>query len=110
MRAIDDEEESIAGCTQWGKKEFVFTVNIALHNIHDWVENFELLIHEMGHFREQSNAHCVTGFYEACNMMSAKLAQLALTQPRLFRGTSTSFLPEKFKVAPVDVEQIAASE
>ena len=110
VRAIDDEEESIAGCTQWGKKEFVFTVNIALHNIHDWVENFELLIHEMGHFREQSNAHCVTGFYEACNMMSAKLAQLALTQPRLFRGTSTSFLPEKFKVAPVDVEQIAASE
>ncbi|MGA7222550.1 MAG: hypothetical protein WBX16_06805 [Candidatus Acidiferrales bacterium] len=103
VRAMDDEEESLLGCTQWGKKEFVFTVNIGIHNIHDWTENIELLIHELAHFREQSNAHCVIGFYEAVTTIGAKLAQLAIQKPRLFRGIETSFLPEKF----VRVSQLA---
>jgi hypothetical protein len=108
VRAMDDEKESLLGCTQWGKKEFVFTINIGIHNIHDWTENIELLIHELAHFREQSNAHCVIGFYEAVTTIGAKLAKLAIQKPRLFRGIETSFLPEKYALVPYEPREKAA--
>jgi hypothetical protein len=108
VRAIDDPNADIKGCTQWGKKEFVFTINIGLHNVHDWPDNYDLLIHEIAHFREQSNAHLLEGFWRASSVIGAKLAQLALTQPRLFKGTSATFAPEEFKKVPVDTERLKA--
>jgi hypothetical protein len=100
VRAIDDENADIKGCTQWGKKEFVFTINIGLHNVHDWPDNYDLLIHEIAHFREQSNAHLLEGFWRASSVIGAKLAQLALAQPRLFKDTKASFTPEVYKKFP----------
>ena len=97
VRATDDEDADIKGCTQWGKKEFVFTVNVGIHNIHDWVSNYDLLIHEFAHFREQSNAHLLEGFWRASSIIGAKLAHLCLQKPKLFKGTGTMFSPEKYK-------------
>jgi hypothetical protein len=97
VRAIDDEDAPLLGCTQWGKKEFVFTINIGLQNVHDWVANYDLLIHEFAHFREQSNAHLLEGFWRASSVIGAKLGQLALHNKKLFEGTGTAFSPEKYK-------------
>jgi hypothetical protein len=98
VRAIDDEDAPHLGCTSWGKKEWVLTINVGLHNVHDWVANYDLLIHEFAHFREQSNAHLLEGFWRASSVVGAKLAQLAIQKPRLFKGTGTSFSPEKYKM------------
>ena len=108
VRAIDDPDENLAACTEWGKKQFVFTINIGAHNIHDWAENYSVMIHELAHFREQSNDHLVRDFWGALEIIGAKLAQLALQKPKLFKGTTAEFSPEKYKTF-VDVA-VAASE
>ena len=82
----DDDELKFEACTRWGKKEFVFTVNLAYHNIHDWAANKALIIHEFAHFREQSNAHLLAGFWRASEIIGSKLTLLAESNPGLFRG------------------------
>ena len=106
VRAIDDADQKMDGCTVWGKKEFVFTVNIAHHNVHDWSENLDLLIHEFAHFREQSNAHLLESFWRAEATFGAKLAQLALSKPKLFKGIEVNFAPEN--IAEAESQAVAA--
>ncbi len=82
---IEDSDIGFQGCTKrWKKDSYVFEINLAFHNIDDPQENYELLLHEMAHHREQSNDHLNHAFYEALNELGARLAQLALKQPDLF--------------------------
>lgn len=97
IRMCDDDELKFEACTRWGKKEFVFTVNLAYHNIHDWAANKALIIHEFAHFREQSNAHLLAGFWRASEIIGSKLTLLAESNPGLFRGTGSAFKPERYK-------------
>jgi hypothetical protein len=98
VRVCDDESLPLRGCTEWGKKQFVVTVNTAHHNEHDWVANFDLLVHEFAHFREQSNSHMSEGFWRAATVIGAKLSHLVTQQPKLFKGTGSGFSPEKYKL------------
>ncbi|MGA7638026.1 MAG: hypothetical protein WA274_02305 [Candidatus Acidiferrales bacterium] len=97
IRVCDDESLPLLGCTRWGKKQWVMTVNIAHHNEHDWVANYDLLVHEFAHFREQSNSHISEGFWRAATIIGAKLSQLVTQKPKLFKGTGSGFSPEKYK-------------
>jgi len=82
---IEDSDIGFQGCTKrWKPESYNFEVNLAFHDVTDWQENYELLLHEMAHHREQSNDHLNHAFYEALNELGAKLAVLALEQPELF--------------------------
>jgi hypothetical protein len=82
---IEDSDVGFQGCTKrWKPDSYNFEVNLAFHNVDDWQENYELLLHEMAHHREQSNDHLNHAFYEALNELGAKLAQIALQRPELF--------------------------
>src|SRR5260370_13992915 len=86
---IEDSDIGFQGCTKrWKKDSYVFEVNLAFHHIDDPQENFELLLHEMAHHREQSNDHLNHAFYEALNELGAMLARLALERPELFPEVS----------------------
>ncbi len=84
VQIIDDPDVKIAGCTRWRKDSFLFEINLAHHDIHDWTENYELLIHELAHHKVQSNDHLCREFYDTVTNLGAKLAQLTLEQPELF--------------------------
>jgi len=82
---IDDSDIGFQGCTKrWKADSYNFEVNLAFHEIDDPQQNYELLLHEMAHHREQSNDHLNHAFYEALNELGAKLAQVALERPELF--------------------------
>jgi hypothetical protein len=82
---IEDSDIGFQGCTKrWKPDSYNFEVNLAFHDVTDWQENYELLLHEMAHHREQSNDHLNHAFYEALNELGAKLAQIALQRPELF--------------------------
>jgi hypothetical protein len=85
---IDDSDIGFQGCTKrWKAGSYNFEVNLAFHDIDDAQQNYELLLHEMAHHREQSNDHLAHAFYEALNQLGAKLAQVALERPELFPKT-----------------------
>jgi hypothetical protein len=107
VRVVDDKDAALKGCTQWGRKNFLFTINLHHQNIHDWSENLDLLIHEIAHFKEQSNNHLVESFWRAESTFGAKLAQLALSRPKLFKGIDVKFEPEAARRKPVE-DAIAA--
>jgi hypothetical protein len=82
---IEDSDIGFQGCTKrWKPDSYNFEVNLAFHDVDDWQKNYELLLHEVAHHREQSNDHLNHAFYEALNELGAKLALLALERPRLF--------------------------
>jgi hypothetical protein len=82
---IEDSDIGFQGCTKrWKADSYIFEVNLAFHDIEEPQQNYELLLHEMAHHREQSNDHLNHAFYEALNELGAKLAQVALDRPELF--------------------------
>lgn len=92
---IDDDSLDIYGCTEWLKTErYVFTVNVAFHDVDDWQRNYDLVIHELAHHAVQRNDHLFEGFWRATSDMGARLARVALTHPSLF-PTQTDLLLEK---------------
>jgi hypothetical protein len=98
VRVMDDDDSACRGCTEWEKKKYVFTINLAYQDTSDWVSNYELLIHELAHHAVRSNDHLCRAFWEAVTNIGARLAQLALQEPDLFEGTL------------VDVEPITVKE
>jgi hypothetical protein len=57
---------------------------LAFHDVHDWTENYEVIIHELAHHEVQSNDHLCREFYDTVTFIGARLAQVALEQPELF--------------------------
>jgi hypothetical protein len=100
VRYIDDEDVSIQGCFQKGfkgrakqpvKREFgMLTVNLAYHDPASSTDNYELLLHELAHNKLMSNDHLDKVFYEEVTELGAKLAILALAEPKLFRSRRSS--------------------
>ena len=85
VKFINDPDIPILGCTQWMKAtEYIFTVNVAHHDVEDWQANYDLVIHELSHHAVQRNDHLFEGFWRTASEMGAKLAELALTHPELF--------------------------
>jgi len=62
----------------------IMLVNLAYHNTEDWVENYDLFIHEMAHADVHNNDHLSHKFYGTVSRIGAKLAQLAVERPELF--------------------------
>jgi hypothetical protein len=93
VKAIDDPEGNMMGCTLWKKDTYVFTINIAHQDVSDWVSNYELLIHELAHHAVQKNDHLCSAFHNAVTNIGARLGQLALSQPDLFEGTLVDIAP-----------------
>lgn len=82
---INDPDLDIYGCTQWMKTEkYIFTVNVAHHDVENWQRNYDLFIHELAHHAVQRNDHLFEGFWRTVTKLGAKLAELALTHPQLF--------------------------
>ncbi len=87
VQIFKDRDAKIRGCTRWAenvKKKYIFEINLAYHNCDDWEGNYYLLLHELAHHKVQSNDHLCEEFYETVNTLGAKLAELALKQPKLF--------------------------
>jgi hypothetical protein len=82
VQYINDEEQGIQGCFKW--KEGEMTVNLAHHKVESSKDNYELLIHELAHNTLNNNDHLHKIFYDTVTELGAKLAILALAEPRLF--------------------------
>jgi hypothetical protein len=80
----NDPESDLLGCTRWSPKDYIFTVNVAHHDVEDWERNYDLFIHELAHFHVRRNDHLFEGFYHATTKIGAKFAQVALKRPELF--------------------------
>jgi hypothetical protein len=80
----NDPKSKIYGCTKWNPKDFIFTVNVAGHNVENWQDNYDLFIHEIGHFYARGNDHLNEDFYHACTLIGARMAGAALRKPELF--------------------------
>jgi hypothetical protein len=98
VRVMNDRGSRIGGCTQWEKASYVFTINLAHHDVSDRVSNYGLLIHELSHHAVQSNDHLCSAFHGATTGIGARLGQLALNEPELFEGTGT-------EIAPISAEE-----
>ena len=84
VQFANDPDSDLLGCTHWSPKDYIYTVNVAHHNVNNWKANYDLFIHELAHFHVQRNDHLFEGFYHACSDIGAKLAQVALEHPELF--------------------------
>ena len=82
VQYIDDEDQGIQGCFKW--KEGQMTVNLACHDVESSMDNYELLIHELAHNTLHNNDHLHKSFYDTVTELGAKLAVLALAEPKLF--------------------------
>lgn len=97
---IDDESLEIYGCTKWMRAdEYIFTVNVAHHDVEDWHRNYDLLIHELAHHAVQRNDHLFEGFWRTASDIGAKLARIALTQPELFPNPEALWVEEEGEAA-----------
>jgi hypothetical protein len=84
VKIVNDSSFNAAACTRWRKDSFEFELNLAFHDVHDWTENYEVIIHELAHHKVQSNDHLCREFYDTVTEVGAKLAQLALERSELF--------------------------
>jgi len=95
VQFIDNENAHIQGCFHKGfkrsgtargfKREFgKMTVNLTYHHVESSSDNYELLLHELAHNTLCSNDHLDKVFYDTVTELGAKLAILALTEPKLF--------------------------
>jgi len=84
VKIIDNDDEKVRGCLRW--QSGVMLVNLAFHNTEDAVGNLYLLIHEMAHASVHNNDHLSFAFYKTVTKVGAKLAQLAIERPGLFRN------------------------
>src|SRR6266851_5983245 len=82
VKVIDNDDSSVQGCLKW--QSGIMLVNLANHNTEDWVENYDLFIHEMAHTDVHNNDHLSHKFYGTVSRIGAKLAQLAVERPELF--------------------------
>jgi hypothetical protein len=112
IRFVNDDDAKMEGCTQWlDPKGFVFTVNVAYHDVNDWAENYSLFIHELAHFFVQRNDHLFSGFWRSVDNMGGRLAAVALTHPELFPvKPSLKFSTPDVEDFEEEEEAIAASE
>jgi len=79
VKVIDNDDTSVQGCLKW--QSGIMLVNLANHNTEDWVENYDLFIHEMAHTDVHNNDHLSHKFYGTVSRIGAKLAQLPLNVP-----------------------------
>jgi hypothetical protein len=84
VQFANDPKAKLLGCTQWSPKDYIFTVNVAKHDVEDWERNYDLFIHELAHHAVQRNDHLFEGFWRAVSDIGAKVARVALSHPRLF--------------------------
>lgn len=84
VKVVDDSNFKVMGCTRWKKDSFIFEINLAHQDVHDWTSNYDLLIHELAHHKVQSNDHLCREFYDSVTNIGAKLAILAQLEPELF--------------------------
>lgn len=95
---IDDKRNEFSGCSRWHNKKgeipkgfeglYMFEINLAYHDVDNWHDNYDLLIHEMAHHRLGSEDHLLHIFYKSVEHISAGLMQLAIKSPRLFKDTA----------------------
>jgi hypothetical protein len=83
VKVIDNDSTSVQGCLKW--QSGIMLVNLANQNTEDWVSNYDLFIHEMAHTDVHSNDHLSHKFYGTVSHIGAKLAQLAIARPGLFK-------------------------
>jgi hypothetical protein len=84
VQFANDPKAKLLGCTEWSPKDYIFTVNVAKHDVEDWERNYDLFIHELAHHAVQRNDHLFEGFWRAVSDIGAKLARVALSHPSLF--------------------------
>jgi hypothetical protein len=83
VRVIDKDDSNMMGCLKW--QSGIMFINLALIDTEDWVENYDLFIHEMAHASVHNNDHLSHKFYNTVSELGAKLVQLAIERPDLFK-------------------------
>ena len=94
VKVVDDPDFKVMGCTRWKKDSFIFEINLAHQDVHDWTSNYDLLIHELAHHKVQSNDHLCREFYDTVTNIGSKLAILAQLEPELFPEVEPADLVE----------------
>lgn len=94
---IDDDRNEFRGCSRWHNKKgeipkgfkglYMFEINLAYHDVDNWHENYDLLIHELAHHRLGSEDHLSHTFYKSVEHISAGLMRFSMKSPKLFKGT-----------------------
>ena len=93
VKFINDEDCNIQGCFHKVDRKFgrkvnrkfgVMTVNLAYHDCSSPEKNYFLMLHEFAHNTLYSNDHLAQVFYDTVTELGAKLAIIALTEPKLF--------------------------
>jgi hypothetical protein len=107
VRVIDEDDDKITGCTQWRPNSYIFTINIAHQDTSNWQENYALMVHEFAHFQLQENDHLAHGFHVSVNRIAAMLVQVALAEPKLFKGIPQP-MPKPLSKSAAHCEEAAA--
>ena len=82
VRYIKDRAISLCGAFAPHTSEM--TINLAHHQVGDFVADLNLMIHELAHEKVQSNDHLLHSFYEETCRIGAKLALFAIEEPSRF--------------------------
>jgi hypothetical protein len=78
-------DRAISLCGSFAPQSSEMTINLAHHEVGDFVSDLDLMIHELAHDTVQSNDHLSARFYEATCQIGAKLALLAFKEPAIFQ-------------------------
>lgn len=97
LRYIKDRAISLCGAFAPGTSEM--TINLAHHQVGDFVSDLDLMIHELAHDTVQSNDHLVHDFYEATCRIGAKLTVLAAATNRLLDPSAFDKLNREIETA-----------
>jgi hypothetical protein len=108
VRYISDRAISICGCFEPSASEM--TINLAHHQVGDWQNDLDLMIHELAHDTVQSNDHLCAQFYEATCRIGAKLTLLVVSKPAIFERRGRKLVdPNAFANLNSGIETAAAS-
>lgn len=88
VRFISDERGHFSGCSQWREGAYLFTVNLAFHDVDNWLDNFSLLQHEATHHACQNNNHLGEEFWRNQEKIGARMTAIALADRKMFAGIS----------------------
>lgn len=63
-----------------------YMVNLAHHDVSNWQQNLELMLHELAHTVVKSNDHLCREFYDTVTTLGAKLALYLTQHPELVKN------------------------
>ena len=88
VKVIDNDATSVQGCLKW--QSGIMLVNLAIHNTEDWVENYDLFIHEMAHTDVHNNDHLSHRFYGTVSRHRCEVGSTGSRTSRVVQRTERS--------------------